>query len=221
MLHINRSAFTITGRHSTSLSPSEKNGSSHSSHVADLVYHHTSNAYIWPEVRSEMSRGARQKENSTGLLRCRSSFNFPGRVLELQFLFPGITIEKIRPGRYMKCTVEDTPQETQLAEPVVDTGDSTGCSSKSTTNDCWAGAGVITKHRVVAAGGWDDARNGVDYLVVLVNGVEIRRGFSYCANCESEWTAFGTTHAAQFPECCIECYRDTSFTSIVPACGEH
>ena len=75
----------------------------------------------------------------------------------------------------MKCTVEDTSQETQLAEPVVDTGDSTGCTGKSTTNDCWAGAGVITQLRVVAAGGWDDARNGVDYLVVLVNGVEIRR----------------------------------------------
>ena len=24
------------------------------------------------------------------------------------------------------------------AEPVVDTGDSTGCASRSTTNDCWA-----------------------------------------------------------------------------------
>ena len=46
------------------------------------------------------------------------------------------------------------------------------------TKDCWAGAGVITLLRVIAAGGWDDTRKGVDYLVILVNGVEVWRGFA-------------------------------------------
>ena len=47
------------------------------------------------------------------------------------------------------------------------------CQTHAITKDCWAGAGVITLLRVSAAGGWDDARKGVDYLVVLVNGVEV------------------------------------------------
>ena len=47
------------------------------------------------------------------------------------------------------------------------------------TKDRWAGAGVITLLRVIAAGGCDDTRKGVDYLVILVNGVEVWRGFSH------------------------------------------
>ena len=71
-------------------------------------------------------------------------------------------------------------------EPVVDMGDSTGCASRSSTDDCWAGVGTITQLRVVATGGWDDAREGVDYRVVLFNGVDVWRGFSYNTNCEPE-----------------------------------
>ena len=51
--------------------------------------------------------------------------------------------------------------------------------------------------------------------------VEVWRGFSCHASCESEWTAFGTSDAVQFPECCTKCYQDISFTSIVLASGEH
>ena len=61
------------------------------------------------------------------------------------------------------------------------------------TKDCWAGAGVITLLRVIAAGGWDDTRKGVDYLVILVNGVEVWRGFSHYGNCETGWTPFDAT----------------------------
>uniref|UniRef100_A0A7S1AY12 Apple domain-containing protein n=1 Tax=Noctiluca scintillans TaxID=2966 RepID=A0A7S1AY12_NOCSC len=94
-------------------------------------------------------------------------------------------------------------------------------ASRSITKDCWAGAGVTTQLRVIAAGGWDDARKGVDYLVVLVNGVEVWRGFSYYGNCESGWTAFDAAEAEQFSECCTKCYQDISFTSVVPASGEY
>ena len=44
----------------------------------------------------------------------------------------------------MKCTVEDTSQETQLAEPVVDTGDSIGCTGKSTTD----GQVLVSSHSI-------------------------------------------------------------------------
>ena len=32
---------------------------------------------------------------------------------------------------------------------------------------------------------WDDARRGVDYVIVLINGVEIDVDSSYYGNCES------------------------------------
>ena len=43
---------------------------------------------------------------------------------------------------------------------------------------------------------WNDARKGVDCLVVLTNGMDNRRGFSYYGNCESEWTAFDAVESS-------------------------
>ena len=41
----------------------------------------------------------------------------------------------------------------------------------------------------------DDARKGVDYLIVLAQWCGTRRGFSYYSNCESRWTAFDPAEA--------------------------
>ena len=86
------------------------------------------------------------------------------------------------------------------------------------TKDCWTGAGVITLLRVIAAGGWDDARKGVDYLV-LVNGVEVWRGFSHYGNCETGLTAFDAAEAGQFPECCTKFYFSCPSKRVVLVCS--